>query len=316
VSSHEQKITLGIDVSKDKLDIFEWDSGRSWQIANDVPAIQEFLVSLDGATQIAIEPTSTYHLELTNQAYAAGHEVFLINPRQLVHYRESVGERNKSDKADAWLLARYLNRERSELRAYTPLSGDAQLVWTLIKRRALVVATIKQLRQSLAEPKIPAKSAIREMTRLVERIELRILKLIDRIGWTDDYRRCLTIPGIGPLNAAALVAAFHRGAFSSANAFIAYLGLDVRIRESGKFKGKRKLTKHGESELRRLLYCAANPARCYEPFDQYRSKQLDKGLSKIAANVIVARKLARIAFALLRDRQTFRTKPSQARDAA
>ena len=86
----------------------------------------------------------------------------------------------------------------------------------------------------------------------------------------------------------------------------------MRIRESGQFKGKRKLTKHGESELRRLLYCAARPARSYLPFDHYRQKQLDKGLSNIAANVILARKLARIAFALMRDQQMFTIQPLEA----
>ena len=47
-------------------------------------------------------------------------------------------------------------------------------------------------------------------------------------------------PGIGPINAAALVAIFHRGVFSKSDAFIAFMGLDVRVRESGYFKGKRK----------------------------------------------------------------------------
>ena len=59
--------------------------------------------------------------------------------------------------------------------------------------------------------------------------------------------------------------------------------------------------------------CTAQPpARSYPPFDQYRQKQLDKGLPKIAANVILARKLARIAFALMRDQTMFKKLPSEA----
>jgi transposase len=72
------------------------------------------------------------------------------------------------------------------------------------------------------------------------------------------------------------------------------------------FKGKRKLTKRGEPELRRLLYCAAQPARCHKPFEDYYQSQIDKGLPKIAAKVILARKLARIAFALMAKQQSFR----------
>ena len=140
---------------------------------------------------------------------------------------------------------------------------------------------------------------------LLKRIDTDIKRLIEQLGWRDHYQRCLTIPGIGPLNAAALVTAFQRGAFASADAFISYLGLDVTIRESGRFKGKRKLSKRGEAELRRLLYCAANPARSHPRFDHFYHRQLDKGLPKTAANVILARKLARIAFALMRNQQSF-----------
>ncbi|MGB5305459.1 MAG: IS110 family transposase, partial [Gammaproteobacteria bacterium] len=57
--------------------------------------------------------------------------------------------------------------------------------------------------------------------------------------------------------------------------------------------------------LRRLLYCAAQPARCYQPFEDFYQRQLEKGLPKIAAKVILARKLARIAFTLMSNQQMF-----------
>lgn len=300
-----QKITLGIDVSKDSLEVYEWDGGQRWHIDNDRQAITKLLKSLGSPAQIAIEPTSSYHLEVVEVAHALGYEIFLINPRQLVHYRSAVGERNKTDPADAWLLARYLDRERSALRPFAPPSRQAQQLWSLIKRRALVVGVQQQLRQGLASVNLPAKAAHRELSQLIARIDVRIGKLITTLGWSDDYQRCQTIPGVGQVNGAALVAAYNRGAFSGGDAFIAYLGLDVRLRESGRYKGKRKLTKHGEPELRRLLWCAAQAACCYAPFADYRQSQLDKGLSKTAAKVILARKLARIAFALLRDQTTF-----------
>ena len=88
------------------------------------------------------------------------------------------------------------------------------------------------------------------------------------------------MPGIGKLNAAALVTVFHRGAFAGADAFVSFIGLDICVRESGKFKGKRKLSKRGEAEIRRLLYCATQGARSYQPFDDFYQKQLDKGHQK------------------------------------
>lgn len=302
--AQKAKVTLGIDVSKDKLDIYQWDSKRHWQIANREADIVELLKGTAEPLELAVEATSSYHLELVTQAHALGIDLYLINGRQVANYRSAIGGRNKTDAGDAYLLARYLDRERDQLRRFRPPCAKAQRVWTLVKRRAKVVEMTKQLNQSL-KPIMSVAAAERSLRQVIERIDRHTAKLIGELGWDDPYRRCLTIPGIGQANATALVCAFHRGAFASADAFIAYLGLDVRVRESGQYRGKRKLTKHGEPELRRLLYCATKPARCYAPFDVYRQKQLDKGLPKIAANVTLARKLARIAFALMRNRTDF-----------
>lgn len=306
--AQKAKITLGIDVSKDKLDIYQWDSQQHWQIANQEAAIVELLNGFVEPLELAVESTSSYHLELVTQAHSLGIDIYLVNARQLANYRSAIGGRNKTDASDAYLLARYLDRERDQLRRFRPPCGKAQRLWTLLKRRAKVVEMTKQLNQSL-KPVMSVAAALRSLKQLIERIDRQAAKLIGELNWNDPYRRCLTIPGIGPANATALVCAFHRGAFASADAFVAYLGLDVRIRESGQYRGKRKLTKHGEPELRRLLYCAAKPSRSYAPFDAYRQAQLEKGLSKIAANVTLARKLARIAFALMRDRADFAREP-------
>lgn len=305
MAAEVKKITLGIDVSKASLDVYRWDTQQHVAVVNEPKAIRTWLKSLSGMVEIAIEPTSRYHLEVIDQAHARGHEVYLVNPRQLAHYRLAVGERNKTDPTDAWLLARFVQHERTELRVYTPLSGDARRLWSLIKRRATVVSLRQQLRLSMSSVGLSSKAADRSLGQLIVRIDAHLARLIARLGWSGEYQRAQTIPGIGPVNAAALVAAYHRGAFASANAFIAYLGLDVRQRESGTYRGKRKLTKHGEPELRRLLWCAAQPARCYAPFEAYLEAQLAKGLSKTAAKVVLARKLARIAFAILRDQTTF-----------
>ena len=301
-----EQITLGIDVSKDELVIYNWNTEERSTVGNDPAVIKAWLRALQGAVRIAIEPTSTYHLDFVEAAVARGYLVYLINPRQLAHYREAVNERNKTDPVDAYLLARYLNNEVTQLRAYEPQDPKAQELWMLLKRRAGVVEARKQLKQSLGGVKLPTKALFTQFKCVLVRIDQRIDDLIQQLDWIDDYQRCRSIPGFGHLNGAALACAYHRGAFASCDAFIAYLGLDIRVRESGKYKGKRKLTKRGESELRRLVYCATKPARSYEPFDQYRQKQIDKGFPKIAANVILARKLARIAFALMRDKTTFR----------
>ncbi len=307
-----QQIILGIDVAKRELVIFNWINEQQTTLANDAGSIKAFLRSLSGAVSIGLEPTSHYHREIAEQAAALGHRVYLVNPRQLVHYREGINRRNKTDAEDAYLLARFVAKEASELRAFTPQCAQAQQLWALLKRRAGVVAARKQLQQSLSDLKMSAKAVFTQFAALLQRIDKRLDALTRALGWNDDVTRCRSIPGIGPLNAVALVAAFHRGAFASSDAFVAFIGLDVRVRESGTYKGKRRLSKRGDAELRRLLYCAAIPARTHSPFADYHQMQLDKGLSKIAANVILSRKLARIAFAIISHKSTFRLSPKKA----
>lgn len=168
-----------------------------------------------------------------------------------------------------------------------------------------MIKSRQQLKQSFVDVRVSIKGLLGQYQQLLARIDRQILVLIRELGWWLDYLNCLSIPGVGPGNACALVAAYHRGAFASSDAFVAYLGLDVRIRESGLYKGKRKLTKRGEPELRRLLFCGSHGARKYHRFADYYQRQLDKGLCKIAARVVLARKLARIAFTLIRNEEIF-----------
>ena len=305
MANHVTKITLGIDVAKDQHLTYNWQTNQTSRLPNKAGDIRTWLKSFHGPVRIALESTSNYHLALVDEALALGYEVYLVNPRQLVHYREAVNVRNKTDPLDAWLLARYLEHEVDQLRPFQPRDPRAQRLWGLILRRATVVKSRQQLQQSFAEVHMSIQGLLTQYENLMARIEHHILKLIKEIGWWSEYQCCLSIPGIGHGNASALVVAYHRGAFSGRDAFISYLGLDVRIRDSGCFKGRRKLTKRGEPELRRLLFCASYPARQCHRFAEYYQRQLDKGLCKIAARVALSRKLARIAFTLMRNEETF-----------
>lgn len=119
-------------------------------------------------------------------------------------------------------------------------------------------------------------------------------------GWERDLRHCQSIPGIGPVNALALVTCYHRGHFPGVDQFVAYLGLDVRVRDSGRMRGKRKLTKAGEPEMRRLLYTAAMTLARHPRYEPLYRQLRSRGMSATAAYVAMSRKLARIAFALMK----------------
>jgi len=120
VSKLVSQITLGIDVCKDELVICDWDTEHITRLLNDSTEIKTWLGTLYGPVRIAIEPTSHYHLCMVELAHSLGHDVYLINPRQLVHYRQAVNLRNKTDPADAWLLARYLAHEARQLTVLQP----------------------------------------------------------------------------------------------------------------------------------------------------------------------------------------------------
>ncbi|MFO0323371.1 MAG: transposase, partial [Burkholderiales bacterium] len=91
----------------------------------------------------------------------------------------------------------------------------------------------------------------------------------------------------------------------SADAFVAFTGLDPRPDESGRYRGKRRLSKRGPSELRRLLYVAAMSARktkTWKPiYEHYRAK----GLSSTASLVVIARRLARVAWSMYTNNTPF-----------
>ena len=102
-----------------------------------------------------------------------------------------------------------------------------------------------------------------------------------------------------------MVAAYHRSQFRSADAFIASMGMDVRVRDSGKFRGRRKLTKKGDSELRRLLFNATMQGGRSAPWKSYYLALRARGMSTTAAFVALGCKLARVCFASLQNEIDF-----------
>ncbi len=108
------------------------------------------------------------------------------------------------------------------------------------------------------------------------------------------------VPGIGPVTAATLTSRLTSHSFAHSDSFVAYCGLDVGVKQSGKKSGQTGLTKQGDGELRRLLYLAAqsNLRSKNSPFKAQYERELAKGLSTTAALCAVARKLASLAWSL------------------
>lgn len=308
---------IGVDTSKLRFDIDQsWSSDRV-RVENDSKPIERYLKglkALDGPVCIAIEATNTYHVEFVEIAYKLGYTVYVIDGLRLKHYRESIGGRAKTDASDARLLRRYLEHEREYLRPWSPPPKAYAKIQRLLRRRAKLVQTKTQLRQcfsGLRELKSSTAALVRHMDRLDALLQKHLRSSMKSVGWWPDVQRCRAIEGVGPVTAMALTLIFHREQFTSSDAFIAFLGMDVRVRESGKFVGRRKLTKKGDPELRRLLYMAAMTACRSMAWKPFYERALARGLSRIQALVALGRKLARIGYALLKNQSTYRPKITQ-----
>ena len=300
-----EPITLGIDVSKATLEVAGVAEAKLERVRNEGRAIAAWLSRYAGQPlEVGLEPTGGYHEEVMDQLLEAGAQVYLVDPKRLRHYREGVGVRAKTDECDARLLRRYVRREREELVAVKALDPRQRRVWQLLKRRAKVVQMEQRVKLSGAGVSGFEEAygeLARQVKRLVALFDRELRALARALGWGEEMAQLRTIPGVGELNALALTASYHRtDRLRNSDSFVSYLGLDVRVRDSGQLRGRRKLTKSGEPELRRLLF---NAARTFDRDPRYRAYRVGleaRGLSSTAAYVVIARKLVRVAFTVLR----------------
>lgn len=307
MAQHIEHRHLGADVDSRFIQVHDHEADSTERIDNTADGVAKWLRSQSVPARLAVESTGSYHFELIDQAHAAGLVVYVLNPRHIKCYREGVGQRAKTDPCDARLIARYLQRECDQLRPYRPHSKAQRTASQLLKRRATLVQTKDQIEQSFRELsgfEDALRDLLKELNALIRQLEKRLEALLKQQGHWGKVRHCRTIPGVGRISSMSLVVAYLRGDFRSADAFVAYLGLDVRVRESGRFSGRRKLTKQGDAECRRVLYNAAMTGRRYA-FAKYYDRLIARGLKPTQAFVAIARKQVRIAFSLMRNEVDF-----------
>ena len=258
---------------------------------------------------VAMEATGPYHRLLAQLAHAAGLAVFVLNPQLLKHYAGAIGQRAKTDLCDARMIARYVVHERAKLRAWRPPAQAADRLSRLLERRHTVVVARQTLAQSLSGLpmlKVVRMSLLASLDRTLGRLEVLIRGEIARLpGMAALYERLMSIVGVGPVVATQLVAAFSTLSFARTASFVAYTGLDPRAADSGARRGRRCLSKHGPPLLRCQLYNAGRAASTSKLFKPVYQKLLERGLQTTEALVILARKIARIAFAIYKSGEVF-----------
>jgi transposase len=300
---------IGVDVAQAEVVVCHHGRDATHSVANNPRALHAWLKTLRPGSRIALESTGSYHESLAHLAHRAGMVVYLLNPKDVRYYARSVGERAKTDRVDARILARYIAREHEALHPWQPPSAQQRQIDTLLKRRAVVVRSLGAVRQSmtrLAALKAQIKEATAGLDALIDAIDQEIERVLARQEATRaQAQRLRSIPGIGLLTSAALLNVFERVPTARADAVVAYSGLDPRPCDSGQKRGKRRLSKRGPAELRRLLFNAAMSAAKTRTWRPYYERERAKGLPSTAALVALARRLLRVAFALFKNHQSF-----------
>lgn len=315
--SYSSSVTAvcGADVSLREI-VLAWARSQRacLTIANNRKAILAWLKQLPAKCVIGIEATGRLHHLLADLAVAHGHTVYVLNPKHVAAYARGVGQRGKTDPMDAAVIARYVDRERDGLHSYTTPSPLQRKLRDLISQRAAVSRHCAALKQSIkatgeglhGELKRAHQAALKSLDKVVTEINNELKRVIAADETLERKRRQLqTITGIGFVNSAAMTHRFDRTPFANSDAVVASYGMDPRPKDSGDKTGKRRLTKEGNPEDRRLIYLAAQAASKTKVFNPIYKTLLAKGFSTTEAIVIIARKLLRIAFAVWTTGQPF-----------
>lgn len=304
-----QDVFIGVDVGKACLSACLHESRHRWELPNEESAILAWLNTLAPQAHIAVESTGRYHQLLVRLVHASGRRAFVLNAQDVFFHARALGVRGKTDRKDAQVIAGYLAQHHASLRAWEPASATLQRLQQLLSCRAGIASKRSSLRQVLRDVSgldASVQALERQFDELLASIDGQIVTLVDEDPqFSARCAKLRTITGIGAMGGAMLAGLFARLDFASADAVVAYSGLDPRPNDSGSHNGRRRISKRGSAQLRRQMYLAA--------FSAARSKALGplyqaikaRGFKPTQALVILARKLLRVAFALWKSGKEF-----------
>ncbi len=306
---------VGIDVSKATLDVaFVYEARQtSERYSNDEAGIGLLLVKLQETTgqyKVVMESTGRYHLLVALRLSEAEVDVRVINPLLAKPYYGGQIRKVKTDKADARVLARMALLE-SKLPAgfgrdkmVIQIRQKMGLLASLEKQHQALKATLKdyttfqqQLGIEVSDTEQQLLATLKLFSKQIAKLEQELQQLVlAQSKHSTTMKRLQTIPGISA-SVAALIAQFLDANCQHPKQWLAFVGLDISVRESGKWKGKSKVTKRGNAYLRKRLYSAAWGAQMNDDnFRSYYKTLKQQGKKHVEALLTIARKLLRIAF--------------------
>lgn len=307
------EITVGIDVSKARLDVFVHPVGESLAVGNDeagVQALVERLGKLDGLASIGIEASGRYERLVVAELAARGLPIVVLNPAQVRSYALAIGQRAKTDPIDARLIALFVMAVRPEVRPMA--DAKTQELAALMARRRQIVAMLvaEKTRRQQAAAGLARVSIARSITFLEDELKSLDIEIDKTVRgtpvWRDKENLLASVPGIGKTIARTLLAELPELGTLNPKQIAALAGLAPYTRQSGKWRGK-SFIGGGRTVVRTALFMGALVAARHNPaLKAFRDRLIENGKPKLVALIATARKLLTILNAILRDHKPWR----------
>lgn len=254
-------IFVGIDVSKERLDVTMRPSGESESVSNDKDGIEALVKRLRevGPSLIVLEATGGLERGVTRGLASAELPVVVVNPRQVRDFAKATGQLAKTDRIDALVLARFGEAVRPALR---PLPDELTMeLRALIARRRQITEMIVAERNRLSGASKSVKKRIDAHIRWLEAELDRADKDLDQsIGqspiWREKEDLLRSVPGIGPVISRSLIAELPELGELNRKQIAALVGVAPLNRDSGTLRGRRRIW-GGRATVRAVLYMAA-----------------------------------------------------------
>jgi transposase len=298
MKSMVSKIFVGVDISKDFLDIHLYPLEKNFRMNNSQKGISNFVSMLGNheVFQIACESSGGYEYLMLEELTKNNYKVWQINPRRVRAFITSEGIKAKTDKIDARMIALFASQKQPSYEQVNRPETEARLK-ALVRCRADFVKEIVRENNKVQHPQqVHCKEIISKhitfMEEQIRELEKEIDKLMEIDGDLKNKAKFIrSIPGLGRITAYTLIAEVPELGKVGNKRIAALLGVAPFIKQSGKSKGTAAIS-GGRSEVRRVIYMAAVAASRYNPvFKLFYKKLCDKGKKPKVALVAIMRKL-------------------------
>jgi len=302
---------VGIDVSKDRLDVAVLGEKQPWQVDNTpdgIAGLVKQMVDLQPEL-IVVEATGGYQRCVVEALFHAGLSVAVVNPARVRQFARACGLLAKTDKLDAQVLAVFGQRVQPK-RSEGKSEAEKQLSALLLRRKQLEeMLKAEQNRLRTISPSLRGSveriiAILKEEKKLLEEQIQQFLK--EQKAWQEQREILSSAPGVGLVTTATLLADLPELGKMDRKKIAALVGVAPMNYDSGRKRGYRK-TKGGRGDVRSLLYMSTLVATRHNPVIQTQYQQmLKRGKLKKVALTACMRKFLTILNAMLRDQRPFR----------